>query len=97
MMHKISNYRYLTSGVLAAGSVVLYALVSVAIYEKYPTGFWFLSAFFILFSAEHIYNFIGGSKSKLSSGLQGTFWHRMVAWLSPGVIVAITWWLASGS
>ena len=89
--------KYLNSSVIVLASVVLYVTVSLAFYDRYPTEFWFVSAFFILFTAEHLYNAIGRSEVTAVVNLKNTVWHKLISCFSPAVLVAITWCLAGSS
>lgn len=88
--------KFLSSGVIVIVSLLFYVVFSFGFYDRLPTIFWFVSAFFIFFQAEHIYNFIGRSRYKASKNLSGTYWQRLLACTLPAVIVAVTWWFASG-
>lgn len=97
MMRGIDFYKYLSSEVILVGSILLYVLLSVAFYEKYPNGFWFLSAFFILLTAEHIYNVIGRNNNSVFSWFKKSILHRFLACFIPAGIVAIIWLFGLGS
>ncbi len=88
--------RYMSSGLMVVASMFLYIWFSYEFYEQVPTIFWLVSVFFVMFQAEHIYNFIGRNRYKSLLFLSGTIWHRLIACLIPSIIVAITWWPVSG-
>ncbi|NVJ61523.1 MAG: hypothetical protein HWE27_14090 [Gammaproteobacteria bacterium] len=96
MLGKYYIDKYMGSGVILAVSFFLYIVFSFAYYDSSSTIFLFVSAFFILFQAEHLYNFIGRNEQVSLKNVVGTFWHRFVACVVPAIIVATTWWLASG-
>jgi len=88
--------KYLGGGVIIILSLLLYLVFSLLLYSEMPTIFWFVSAFFVLFQSEHIYNFIGRSGFKVFGFLLGKIWHRFIACFTPAVVVVFTWWFASG-
>jgi hypothetical protein len=96
MLGKSYIDKYMGSGTTLIGALFLYVVFSFAFYGSSSTLFWFVSAFFILFEAEHLYNFIGRNDQQLLKNIVGEFSHRLVACLVPAVVVAVTWWFASG-
>ena len=95
MSGKSNIDKYMSSGVILIATLFLYVALSVLFYGRLSTMFWIVSAFFILFQAEHLYNFIGRNKQQLLKNIVGTFWHRLLAFILPALIVATTWWIAN--
>jgi hypothetical protein len=55
-----------------------------------------LTAVFIFFSAEHLFNFIGRTRCKFMSQLNGTIVHRPLAMLAP-ILVLLFLYCAVGT
>ena len=88
--------KILNGGVILSISFLLYILFSYILYPVYSEGFWFASAVFILFSAEHLFNYIKRSRIKFIKNTDGSYYHRFLSCFVPAVIVVLTWLIVDG-
>ena len=78
-------------------SIVMLFLLGID-FILYVTGnpYWscFVSAVFVLFTSEHVFNFIKSSNISVTKNVNGTIFHRLFSLLIPMTIVFITWLVA---
>ena len=85
--------KVLSSGVIVSASFLIYLVLLVSFYAHFPNMYWIISALFIGFQAEHIFNFIGRSGNGFCRSITHTHWQKGLACITPAIVVALTWLL----